>query len=94
MSINLSVQYVFITHFLYSSLGSISQISLGGAMSTATHGSGKNYGIIASYVSKTYKEKHNSKILLKKSDHLVQPFAMGYILKCGWGIEHAKHITL
>jgi hypothetical protein len=40
-----------------SSLGAISDQTIAGAMSTANHGTGKNYGILSSSVSGKYHQK-------------------------------------
>lgn len=44
--IKITKQYCFVCY----SLGSISNITIGGAISVATHGTGLNYGTLSSYV--------------------------------------------
>ena len=55
------------------SLGSISDLSLAGALSTGTHGHGFNHGVLASYVS--------SNLVLKEQVPQYRFPHLGYILK-------------
>jgi len=46
-----SLCYTYIVANVAYSLGSISDVSLAGAISTGTHGTGKNFSPLSSYVS-------------------------------------------
>ena len=56
--------------FLFHSLSSVSGMSCGGTLGTCTHGTGKDYGLIANFVSLQQPQKKKKERRL--TEHLVK----------------------